>query len=152
MPHTRTLVALSGRARKPDGANGNVRRANQSFHFCCVDFLWVSSLGAVSHAQDRTRFAPPLSLLGLPLGAWPLRRWCPRSHLQYLARTPWPLLHRPTLDSRRPSLLPPLEPLALSCRRRTGNLAAARERIVPVSRLPEARLLEPRSTQSHPSE
>src|SRR6266436_2201810 len=152
IPHARTLADIPGRSGKFDGPHGNLRRTYKSVYFCRLDILWCGRGRNVSHAQDRARFAPPLPLLGLPLGPRHLRCRCPRADRKYLDRPPGPLVHRPAPDSRWTSLLSPLEPVALSCQQRCGKLAAAREEIAPASRRQEAQLPEPRSNQSPLSE
>src|ERR1700676_733221 len=96
-------------ASESDGLDGLVRRTHQSFHLRRMDFLWTSGRRTVPPALHRTQHAPPLSLLGLPLGPRPLRSRRPRPHLQHLARPPRALQYRPPPNPRRPPLLPPLE-------------------------------------------
>src|SRR6266567_1151286 len=150
IPHARALAALSRRTGKFDGVDGNIRRVDQSFYFCCMDLLCFRRCRALSHAQNRTRFAAPLSLLGLSLGPRPLRRRRACSHLQYLARAPRPLLHWLAPDPRRPPLLSSLEPVALSCWQFAGELIAAKEGIASASRPPEERLQETTPSQAVP--
>src|SRR5713101_8867663 len=105
IPHARPLPAFSGRAGKFDGADGNIRRADQSFYFCRMDLLCLRRRRALSNAQNRTGFAAPLPLLGLSLGSGPVRGRRARAYRKYLAGSPRPLLDWLALDSRRASVL-----------------------------------------------
>src|SRR2546429_4520420 len=152
IPHARSLAAFPGRAGKFDGPYRNIRRTYKSLYFCRLDILRSSSGGLVSNAQDRTRSAAPLSLLGLPLGPGPVRGRRVGAHAQYLARTSRPLLDRLAADSRRTSLLPPLEPVALSRPQFAGKLTAAKKRPASESPRQEEPLQELQPIQSQAAE
>src|SRR5262249_45992047 len=67
--------------------------------------LWVSRCGLIAYAPHRTRSAPPVPLLGLPMGAGDLCRGSARAHAEHLARAPRPQLDWPAVDSCRAPVL-----------------------------------------------
>jgi len=67
---------------------GTFEELTNLFIFAAWIFYGAAVVAMFSHAQDRARFAPPLPLLGLPLGPRHLRCRCPRADRKYLDRPP----------------------------------------------------------------
>ena len=104
----RALI-FQGSSGERHGALRNIRRAHQSFYFCRLDFLRICSCGYVPLAQDGTQHGAPVPLLGLSLGARPVRSRRSGAHHQPLARSPGPIHHRTLANSCRPALLSVLD-------------------------------------------